>query len=268
MLLALAFPQAVFTQQNVLFVAAGQSNAVGQGSADSAVRVQAGTAFEFRYRSRSLVPLADPVGEDALGFQQAHTGSAWPAFAKTYHELSGKTVLIVPAARGGSSNHQKAELRSMGTWAAKGEMPLLDSALLKIKQAQKQANAPLKGIIWLQGERDANAIFDQTLSPAEYEEALKEVIRRFREGLNEQVPFYIVLTGNQHGREPLGNEAVRHAQKAVAGTIPGVYIVYEDAKNFSARKRMKDFVHYDQAALNDIGAAVARRITRINPEKR
>ncbi|QKZ14224.1 sialate O-acetylesterase [Spirosoma sp. KUDC1026] len=247
-------------QSKALFVVAGQSNAVGQGQADSSVRVPAGVAFEYRYQHDTLVPLADPVGENALAFQPARTGSAWPAFGERYHQLTGQQVIIIPAARGGSSCHVNAEMADYGTWSADGRKPLLANAVQKINRAQQHEKQSVSGIIWLQGERDANAIFDGKLTAQAYEAALISVIQRFREALGATIPFYIVLTGNQIGRAPTGNDVVRMAQLRVARQLTNVSIVYADANQFPAKRWMKDFVHYNQDALNDIGRTVAERI--------
>ncbi len=249
-------------QNKALFVVAGQSNAVGQGNAEQSVRVT--EALEYRYQSDSLVPLQDPVGENVLEFQAANTGSAWPAFAQRYHALTGQQVILVAAARGGSSAHQKAELNELGTWAAEGHKPLLTNALKKVRRAEAKVGVPIQGIIWLQGERDANAIFDQQLTAEAYEAALEGLIERFRNGLGTVVPFYLVLTGNQQGREPIGNTAVRQAQRNVARRLTQVFVVYEQAEHFAEKHWMKDFVHYNQQALNDIGKTVAERIVTLN----
>lgn len=244
--------------QQVLFVAAGQSNSVGQGDAAQSVKTAHG--WEYCSQGDSLARMLDPVGENALDFQRANTGSAWPAFAARYFERTGREVVLVPAARGGSSCHEKAELSDMGTWYPTGRKPLFENAILKIQQAERKTGLKTAGIIWLQGERDANAIFDQKMTPAEYEQALEELITRFRSRLGRPVPFYIVLTGNQDGREPIGNEAVRKAQRSVAKRLPDVQVVYEDTPLFPAQKRMKDFVHYGQDALNEIGRVVAEKV--------
>lgn len=251
--------------QKVLFVAAGQSNAVGMADSALSIEIQPGAAFEYKYERERLVPLKDPVGESRLNFGRAQTGSLWPSFANAYNRLSGKQVVIIPAARGGSSCNHKAELGNMGTWDSVGRMPLLDSATKKVRSAEQLLHQRVDGIIWLQGERDANAIFDKQLTPDEYESSLKSVINRFRKGLGNTIPFYIVLTGNQRGRAPIGNEAVRKVQEKIAAEIPEVYIVYKDTKGFETRHLMKDFVHYSQAALNQMGNAIAQKIMSLGP---
>lgn len=250
--------------QKALFLVAGQSNSVGQGDAAASIEIVPGSGLEYRQTGDTLVHLKDPVGESANGFQSAGSGSAWPAFARRFHALSGKQVVIAAAARGGSSAHPAAELNDMGTWAETGKRPLLDRAVKKLKEAEMKAGKRADGIIWIQGERDANAIFDKQITPEDYQLALASVITRFRAALGHQIPFYIVLTGNQAGREPSGNQAVREAQNRVADKLSKVFIVYKSAAGFSDRGLMKDFVHYNQTALNEIGTQVAEKIVSLN----
>lgn len=147
----LLFSARVYSQEAALFVVAGQSNAVGMGDSSSSVRPVPQTAFEYRYRGNRLVELNDPTGANELFFQPANTGSAWPAFAREYHSSTGKKVVVVPAARGGSSCHYKAELKGDGTWDTTGQMQLFDSSIVKIKAAVKKTGTPVNGIIWIQG---------------------------------------------------------------------------------------------------------------------
>src|SRR5687768_8595145 len=172
-------------QDKMLLLVAGQSNAVGQGNKDSSVSCGIHTAFEYRMNDTTLLPLQDPAGENWQYFQRANTGRFIPAFAKQYHSQTGKQVLIICAARGGRSCHTNAELENYGTWAVKGNMPLLENALRKTKQAMQYSALPLIGVIWCQGERDANAINTGQLTTAEYEAALIDLIGRFRKALGE-----------------------------------------------------------------------------------
>ena len=102
-LLAAGINTTVFAQQKLLFLVAGQSNAVGQGDSSLTVKTGLSQAFEYRYTDDSLLQLADPVGTRELDFEKAFTGSAWPAFAQRLYQLTSKSIVIIPAARGGSS---------------------------------------------------------------------------------------------------------------------------------------------------------------------
>jgi hypothetical protein len=243
-----------------IFLAAGQSNAVGMADSAASVQCAPGTAFEYRYRANTLVHLKDPVGNADLKFESAMTGSAWPAFAKAYHELTGKNVVIVQAARGGSSCTAKAELEDNGTWSETGRLLLFDSAMVKAKAAMKLCKKPISGILWSQGERDANAVNAKKLAPAEYEAGLIRLIGRFRKELGAKVPFYIIQTGHFTGASDVGFDAIRKAQETVAGQLKNVYIVYAQTIDFPAKNMMQDQIHYNQAALNEIGATAAKEV--------
>ncbi len=250
----------VLGQSGVLFLVAGQSNAVGQGDSLQSVQCNAGSAFEYSFTGNTLHALKDPVGVTELHFEKAHTGSAWPAFAEAYHQLSGKQIIIVQAARGGSSCHVKAEMNNYGTWDAQGRLPLLDSAVIKAKAAVSKTKMPVAGIIWSQGERDANAINAGQLTTAEYKTALETVIKRFRNALGESVAFYIIQTGYYINHPNKGFDEVRKAQEEIAATIRNVLIVYSDTNIFQEKQWMKDEIHYNQPALNNIGKTIANKV--------
>lgn len=248
-------------QEKKVFMVAGQSNAVGQGDASASVICNAGIAFE--YKPQGLVPLSDPVGTAAGGFEHAASGSLCPAFAKAYNAITGRTVILVPAARGGSSCHQKAELNNYGTWARTGHRTLFDSAVQKAQAATGITNSALAGILWLQGERDANAINTGTLTVAGYRQALQDLLQRFRDKLGKNLPVYIVLTGYYTNHPTQGFDHVRQAQEDVACSDPYTYIVYRKTNLFPHKSWMKDDIHYNQTGLNDIGETIAEEIAAI-----
>ncbi|NBB18309.1 hypothetical protein GVN20_02980 [Runella sp. CRIBMP] len=247
-------------QEKVLFLVAGQSNAVGVGDSAQSAKCMLGTAFEYRFSNDTLLHLQDPVGANELKFGAATTGSIGPAFAKTYAELSKKQVVIISAARSGASCHQKAELDNYGTWDDTGRLQLFENAVLKTQKAVEKTGVKLSGIIWLQGERDANAINAQQLTMQEYEAALIKVIQRFRVKFGQKVGFYIVQTGYYVGHSQAGFEQVRLAQKNVTQRLKNTHIVYENTHLFKEKGWLHDAIHYNQTALNDIGETTAKYI--------
>ena len=247
-------------QQKVLFLIAGQSNAVGVGDSAKSAQCILGTAFEYRFSKDTLLHLKDPVGANELKFGAATTGSIGPAFAKKYAELSKKQVFMVSAARSGASCHQKAELDHYGTWDDAGSLQLFENAVLKTQKAVEKTGVELNGIIWLQGERDANAINAQVLTAQEYEAALTKLIQRFRAKFGRKVGFYIVLTGYYTGHPQTGFDQVRLAQTNVAKRLKNTHIVYENTHLFNEEGRLHDAIHYNQTALNDIGETAAKYI--------
>jgi Carbohydrate esterase, sialic acid-specific acetylesterase len=259
LMILLAFNR-LHAQQKVLFLVAGQSNAVGVGNSTESVQCTRGTAFEYRFSKDTLLHLQDPVGANELKFGAANTGSIHPAFAKTFAELSKKQVVVVSAARSGASCHYKAELDNYGTWDETGRLRIFDDAVLKTKKASKKVGVKLNGIIWLQGERDANAINAQVLTAQEYEEALRKLIQRFRAKFGRKVGFYIVQTGYYTDHPQTGFDQVRLAQKNVAKRLKNTHIVYENTHLFKEKGWLHDAIHYNQTALNDIGEATAKYI--------
>ena len=250
----------VCAQKKVLFLVAGQSNAVGVGDSTQSAKCMLGTAFEYRFSNDTLLHLQDPVGANELKFGAATTGSIGPAFAKKYAELSKKQVVIISAARSGASSHQKAELDHYGTWDDTGRLQLFENAVLKTQKAVEKTGVKLSGIIWVQGERDANAINAQQLTIQEYEAALIKVIQRFRDKFGKKVGFYIVKTGYYVGHSHVGFEQVRLAQKNVTQRLKNTHIVYENTHLFKEKGWLYDAIHYNQTALNDIGETTAKYI--------
>jgi hypothetical protein len=253
--ICLSVSGAVCQQMPQLFLLAGQSNAVGQGDSLKSEVCRPNTAYEFDAAANDFIPLKDPAGKAWKLFQRAGTGSVAPAFAKRLNELSGKKIYFVTAARGGASCHRKAEMSNYDTWDTSGK--LFAMAVEKTKMAEARSGIHLSGIIWMQGERDANAILAGQMTGNEYREALENLILQFRKEFGKKLPFYIVQTAYQQDKEPTGCDAVRNAQAAVAEKMKGVYIAYAETGEFGKRKWFKDNVHYNQEALNDIGTKTA-----------
>lgn len=249
-------------QEKTLWLIAGQSNAVGQGDSTLSPKCEEGTAWEYVFTSDAIRPLADPVGVRELNFERANNGGLAPAFASgMVTRQHASSVVMVSAARGGASCHQKAELNNYGTWDTHGNLVLFDDAITKVKAAEKKTALMLSGILWLQGERDANAINDGKLTSLEYETALTDLIARFRKALGRDVPFYIVQTGYFKDHPHEGFDAVRRAQQNVADKDEFTSVVYTETDLFEAKGWMKDQIHYNQTGLNHIGAAVADALT-------
>ena len=255
LLIFLFFQNSLMAQKPELFLLAGQSNAVGQGDSLKSPVCNPNTAFDFDASENRFVPLKDPAGKSWKLFQRALTGSIAPAFAKRLNELSNRSVYMVTAARGGASCHRKAEMADFGTWDSCGK--LFGLAVEKTKMAETKVGVSLSGIIWIQGERDANAILAGQLSKEEYRQALVNIIQRFRKEFGKKLPFYIIQTAYQQDKAPAGCQAVRDVQAEVVHTIKRVYIAYDKTGEFKKRGWFKDIVHYNQEALNDIGVKTA-----------
>jgi len=252
-----------WAQSHKLFLVAGQSNAVGVGNADSSTICIPATCFEYISTADSIRPLKDPVGYSATNedFQAAVTGSAWPAFASTYYQLTGDTVIIVQAAKGGTSCTAAADAGA-GNWSS--AYHLFTQAAAKAKRAETFTGQQLSGIIWLQGESDAMGINSNKISVCQYEDALIDLIQRFRNAFRCNLPFYIIQTGLYTQKYDSAFSIVRKIQQHVADEDSLTFIADSAAITYRALGWMNaDHIHLDQRALNNTGANAAQNIVYI-----
>jgi hypothetical protein len=154
-----------------ILIFGGQSNM--QGQTESLIPTENnGLCFEYKYLTDTIVPLADPVGENirydrSCGYPVTKEGSVgtWledhvagmacygntnmvPSFCKTYSELTGRTVVAVHAAKGSTVIAQ---------WlpGTAGYGMLKDKALAAIDKVAKDFTVGNIFFVWLQGESDA-----------------------------------------------------------------------------------------------------------------
>jgi hypothetical protein len=93
-------------------------------------------------------------------------------FAKTLRQKTGKKILLVVNARGGSN---------IKAWLPSAEEKYLDEAIRRTKEATKYG--PLKGILWHQGESNSGA-------PQSYMKQLETMVGELRKQLDaDNVPF-------------------------------------------------------------------------------
>src|SRR5690606_38128937 len=150
-------------------------------------------------------------------------------------------------------------------WASVGELKIFAPCIVKVKMAERQTGVKLQGVLWLQGERDANAINDGRQTEEGYGEALKELIARVRQELgNPRLPIYLVMTG-QYTRHPQpGYLAARRMQREIANEDKYVFLAPIDPWYFPQDDMMTDNIHYAQPAYNRIGAILAQEVMETN----
>ena len=244
--------------QERIFLIAGQSNAVGVGNQETSFFKPKENAFEYNSIKDSLVVLKDPVGQNHLNFQSAITGSFSPSLA--YHYLDknpNKTVIVIQAAKGGSALTNAAEINNWGNWSENGK--LFSASIDKVEKAFKiTEKKEVDAIFWSQGENDGDALAKGKITLKAYTEALESLVKRFEKELGENIPFIIIETG-RHKNDKIdnGNKKIREAQRQLAAKLKNVYIGYNETEFFIERGWIKDVVHYNQNALNDIGEKLA-----------
>lgn len=238
-----------------VFSGAGQSNAVGQGTATNSPDLSKSVAMEYEPDTDSLTALKDPVGN-------ATDGSAWPAFAERYHELTGVPVVIVTTAKGGSAQTQAAD-GGDGNWGPNGALRsrLVDEVNSTMSRLDADGyDAVYKGILWSQGEQDALTIKnDSTYTKSDYKAGLETMLDYYDSQFGTW-QFNILETAYRDGNDNLAHLDVREAQREVCRARNYVHYGSGQQRSFITRNLLVDTVHYNQEGLNIMGKTAAERI--------
>lgn len=201
-------------------------------------------------RGRSGFVPYDTLAADSLDF------SAWPTFAAECQLRTGRQIAVVNTRVGGSAQTHHA-LRVNGSWDERGVLWDASVAAMDSTLAAHPELA-LAGIVWMQGEADANAIDAGLQALAHYQRALERMIARYRAHYG-PVPFYIVRTGRPADGDRPGWQSVRTGQRRVVDSDTlGAVMAYEGTINFPLWGMMVDQVHYSVEGLQLVGRAVAR----------
>lgn len=137
-----------------VFVIAGQSNAEGAILLDNGVRSPSVPNTVLQYYGGTISAANDPVGNAIIG-------SAWPAFGNLYYAATGRKILFVPSAVGGTHQCDANALVDNGSWDAGGTLfaAAVSNANAAMATAQAAGYAPVfRGTLWSQGENDASSL--------------------------------------------------------------------------------------------------------------
>ncbi len=225
-----------------VFILSGQSNMVGQG-----VTSELGDAMK-------TVP--ENVEFYLLGrksdFSRQSTFGPEVTFA---HEISKvfpeQKILLVKYAVGGTSLYAwspewSREIAEITQNADKGR--LYESLMRYIQRSLEGKNYAYKGILWMQGERDARYA---AAGPA-YAENIRHLIRTLREDLNSpHLPFIYGIVNPPPANYPAVDD-VRAAQRELEQTFPFTKMVNTDDLS-----KKSDNLHYDTAAQIELGKRFA-----------
>ena len=231
-----------------VFIVAGQSNAEGRGDSGSSPAVTAG----YEADASGVTPLADPVGG-------ADTGSAWPAFANAYYSATGIPVAIIEASEGGTALVAAAD-NGGGNWSPTGDLyndmvTLVGAAMTQLDSAGHTAT--IRGVLWHQGERDAQA----GIAAATYQDGLEQ----FADDVDTEwgVDLYVLRVGAPNSGDTSAWQAIRDAQDDTATTSTLVHIVYTDCVDFPGLGWMADNLHYTQTGYNDMGTTAGSIVAEL-----
>jgi hypothetical protein len=236
-----------------VWLIAGQSNAVGNsGSPLVAPTPTAGTAFQFY--NNNISAAVEPIGNS--------DGSAWPAFAMSYYKLTGRKICFVPAGVNGTSMTAAAQI-GFGTWDTTGT--LYATSVLKADSAMSALTAAgyapvFKGVLWCQGETDADGINRGLINQAAYSAAFAKLIKNYRLEFGKGISFNIFRTGFRTDTLKTGYLQVQSTQVTLANPDSLTNVVYWNAPFFPDRSLMVDVYHYTQAGYNEMGRIGAEEI--------
>lgn len=239
-----------------LFLAWGQSNMAGRGTAGLSPATTPGMAYEW-VSGTGLIQLADPTA--STGYE-SQTGCLLPAFANAFTVVSGRPAIFVPNAVGGTPL-----LPDSGTnhWGPNGPRyaAAITRALACLADLSAGAWAPTVHVLWCQGESDARYYPGSDLQAA-YAAGLVDLLGRSRTDLDlPNLRINVFRTGTFGQQFVTGYTAVRAAQDDATASNPGLVMVYRRCVDFPSLGMMAaDQLHYTQAGYNDMGTEGARAV--------
>ncbi len=232
----------------------GQSFMVGQALAPYAAAPQAETAWMYKNATGTVVPLADPTGNDT----GSSLGSFFPVFATEYVKLTGVAPVVVNAGKnstgftgGGTTN-----------WSSTGT--LLAAALASYDDAKEYATQTLglslrsTVVLYDMGYADATS----GLSAATMTGHFNDFKAAIRAHLGATVPIIINLLGSNHAVDDTNFAVVRKWQRDMAAADPYVDVAFAGTYDFEDAGLLKDQLHPNKGGNDIIGVALARAAAR------
>lgn len=232
-----------------LVIFAGQSNMSGLGGdVAKAPSVANGCGYEFRNGQdpMGLYGVVEPFGDRENGYTSDPTGSRKgtlvSSFMSTYYSTTGIPVVGVSAAKGGTD---------LAYWLK----PEVQAELLKKYNdavswcGANNVKIRNKYVVWLQGESDAL----NGRTSKQYMQDVKNVFAPlFNKGLQQ---VFFIAPGNIEGAPGLYDDIIA-AQVSLAAK-DGHFTFASGALHEMPNTHLVDGIHYDQAALNLVGAQAA-----------
>ena len=259
-----------------VIIFSGQSNMQGQTSSLPSPNDPVDGALEYRFSDDSLVPLCHPCGEYIgeikdcpggflLNGADSGHGSMTPDFCREYVRLTGRRVVAIHAARGGTV---------IGEWQKGTDRYALAVEKINagIKKAREIESVDRIHLVWLQGESDAII----RTSAEEY----KRLLTKFKNDLKEDVGierFGIIEVGyfcgvvswigdrtREEGRRD--DEIIMKAQEELCEEDADFVMLTKLAHDLSLRGEYLNPQaegHFDNEAQKMIGEAAAKALAAL-----
>lgn len=236
-----------------LFLFMGQSNMAGRGEVsskfpDAAPSLLAGAGYEYRAISApgQLFEITEPFGkredlEGGIHDSNRKTGSMVTSFVNSYYTYSGRKIIGISAAEGGTSISEWQP----GGKRLKDAISRMEDACLFLKKNNNQIAHIF--MLWCQGETDG----DHGVTSARYRESFLTMYREMK--LRGVENCFIVPIGKQGGRPPADYVPILRSQQELAWRNTDIVLVSEGFVSMAERGLMKDSYHYYQKAYNEVG---------------
>jgi hypothetical protein len=229
------------------FLTAGQSNARGKGNSAQAPDPQAETVYQHGNPNLSVVT-------NDVGFTE---GSFMPAMGITWYQMTRRRICFANRATDSTSLSPLVNNSGQGDWSPAGQhfQPSITATNSMIVQIDAAGFIPVfRGVIWGLGESDAAGINAGLTTKSAFKDQLRELISGYRSVYGADMPFYMIKTGTRTDQNDTGYSEIRDAQDEIVAEDPHRNkFIYKNTFGFIARGMMRDVVHYNQAAQNEIG---------------
>lgn len=236
-----------------VFVVYGQSNAKGSALATPGRETVTSRARYWSTINQDLRPVIYDMDYTASFTALLSSGHAWGAFANRYTQLTGRKIVIVPSAVGGTSIAQ----------LSKGDASNIYSDMLAEFNKAIAALA-LEGVtvgsincIFHQGETDQS---DGTTYDT-YVTAMDTLFTNMATDLGIE-RFYVALVGNPQSRPEISWHRIRTAQQFVSDDRADSTVVFSEFAGFLQSNGLlrSDGVHATQVGYNVMGSAIAESV--------
>ncbi len=247
-ILLFAAVTAVMAQPKDLFLLIGQSNMAGRGLVGEEDKKPIAGVYAFN-KERAWVPAVDPIHFDRPDRIGVGIGRSFAATLIEYKAAS--SIGLIPAAFGGSALHE---------WVPGSEH--YKNAVDRTKAALAAAGpvTRLRGILWHQGEADAN---DEERAIT-YRIRFAKMIAALRKDLNaESVPVVLGQLGEFLAEKSYAQLARINSEHA---TIP-FYVPLSAFVSSQGLKDKGDQVHFDTPSLKEFGRRYALAFLALEPRR-
>lgn len=190
----------------------------------------------------------------------ATDGSHANYFAEEYYSLTGRKAVMVEASQGGTGLTSTASATnwSSGSTLRSSAETLINGALTAYNKALPKA------ALWCQGERDAQEMDSNGSYTKPIVKAAMQDVIDWWQTTYPGVPFIISELGDTNtGANTQGWQDMRDIQNEMVTENTGVYIGFDNAKNFYDESKMSDSLHYNYTGYQEMGEALATYLANL-----